>query len=151
MALKEPLTAAPLADDDAQAIFSDINITPLTDVILVLLIIFMVSSSAMVDAAREGHLEVSLPQAGAARAPTDSAEPLVVGMLEDGSLFADGKKIDEAELETLLQETHARAPHTVVIIDADGQLSHRRVVRVIDRVRAAGFEAVGIGAEHTQP
>lgn len=138
-----------LTQDDAPegAIFSEINITPFTDVILVLLIIFMVSSSAMVDAAREGHLDVSLPQAGNAAKTQGDAPTLVVGMGQDGRLFVHGQTLDEPALLDLLQQTYKTAPNTVVIVDADGALTHRRVVGVIDRVRAAGFATVGIGAE----
>ena len=147
MALRQPDHG--FADDDAPdgAIFCDINITPFTDVILVLLIIFMVSSSAMVDAARDGYLDVTLPQAGNAAQAAGDMATLVVGMAQDGRLFVHGQFVSDDELMTLLAETHETAPKTVVIVDADGALEHRRVVGVIDRVRAAGFATVGIGAE----
>lgn len=133
--------------DDDVGIFAEINITPLTDVILVLLIIFMVSSSAMVDAMREGKLDVTLPQAGnAANAPTE-ATTLVVGMAQDGRLFVHGKFVSEDQLEKILEDTHKTSPGTVVIVDADGKLEHRNVVTVIDKVKSAGFATVGIGAE----
>jgi len=151
MALEGPKGAgADLFGPDAaedEGIFADINITPFTDVILVLLIIFMVSSSAMVDAARQGRLEVSLPQAGHATQGPTPTEPLVIGMAHDGRLFVRGHFVGPEELGELLAQTHAQQPQTVVIVDADGTLPHRRVVEIIDRVRAAGFEVVGIGAE----
>lgn len=133
--------------DSGQTIFSDINITPFTDVILVLLIIFMVSSSAMVDAAREGRLDVTLPQAGHVAEGEAPKDPLVVGVAADGRLFARGQFMDSTGLAELLREAHATSPDTVVIVDADGTLPHRKVVDVIDAVRAAGFAVVGIGAE----
>jgi biopolymer transport protein ExbD len=134
------------AGDEDAPLFAEINITPFTDVILVLLIIFMVSSSAMVDAAREGHLEVTLPQAGHAAHPGEKAQTLVLGLAADGRIFVHGHFISEEELATVLQQTHADAPGTTVIVDADGELSHHAVVQVIDRVRSAGFPTVGIGA-----
>ena len=134
------------ADEDA-GIFAEINITPLTDVILVLLIIFMVSSSAMVDAMREGRLDVALPKAGSAATPTNEAKTLVVGVAPDGRLFVHGKFVNEEELTQVLEETHKADADTVVIVDADGHLEHHNVVTVIDKVRAAGFTTVGIGAE----
>ena len=127
-------------------LFAEINITPFTDVILVLLIIFMVSSSAMVDAAREGHLQVTLPQAGHAAQPNDATQALVLGIAADGRLFVHGRFVSEDELTSVLTATHAEAPSTTVIVDADGALTHHTVVQVIDRVRAAGFPTVGIGA-----
>ena len=134
-------------DDAGDGLFAEINITPFTDVILVLLIIFMVSSSAMVDAAREGRLDVSLPQAGSAAAAAANLPTLVVGVAADGRVFVDGNVLAEEDLASLLKATHKRAPNTVVIIDADGHLEHRSVVAVIDRVRGAGFASVGIGTE----
>jgi biopolymer transport protein ExbD len=147
MALQGPSDHLADVEDVEAGIFSEINITPFTDVILVLLIIFMVSSSAMVDAAREGHLDVTLPQAGNAAQAQGEAQTLVVGMAQDGRLFVHGQFIDDDALMDVLARTHATAPKTVVIVDADGKLEHRRVVSIIDRVRAAGFPTVGIGAE----
>lgn len=142
---------APKQDDfenDDAGIFAEINITPLTDVILVLLIIFMVSSSAMVDAIREGRLDVALPKAGNAATPTQDVDTLVVGMAQDGRLFVRGEFVSDEELAKILEDTHKRTPATVVIVDADGRIEHHHVVSVIDRVRAAGFATVGIGAEN---
>jgi biopolymer transport protein ExbD len=133
--------------DEDVGIFAEINITPLTDVILVLLIIFMVSSSAMVDAMREGKLDVTLPQAGQAANAGAEAETLVVGMAQDGRLFVKGQFVSEDQLAEILEETHKSAPGTVIIVDADGKLEHRSVVGVIDKVKSAGFNTVGIGAE----
>lgn len=148
MALVEgPLYSGDDGADADEHIFSDINITPFTDVILVLLIIFMVSSSAMVDAARQGRLDVTLPQAGHVAEGAAPKEPLVVGVAADGRLFARGQFCNREGLAELLRETYAVSPDTVVIVDADGTLPHRKVVDVIDAVRAAGFAVVGIGAE----
>ncbi len=132
-------------------IFAEINITPLTDVILVLLIIFMVSSSAMVDAVREGRLDVALPQAGSSTAANAEDATLVVGVAPDGRTFVHNAFVSEEELVKVLHEAHQKDPRTVVIVDADGGLEHRNVVAIIDRVRAAGFSTVGIGAETSAP
>jgi biopolymer transport protein ExbD len=138
------------SDDADVGIFAEINITPLTDVILVLLIIFMVSSSAMVDAMREGKLDVSLPHAGNAAQAATEATTLVVGVAADGRLFVHGKFVSDDELKQVLADAHKTDPNTVVIVDADGHLEHRNVVAVIDEVRSAGFNTVGIGAESQQ-
>lgn len=137
-------------DDDLNVdagIFAEINITPLTDVILVLLIIFMLSSSAMVDAIRQGKLDVTLPQSAAGAKDAIPEESLVVGIAADGRIFVKGEFISDTELDTLLKETQQRAPRTAVVIEADGDLQHKNVVKVIDKVRSAGFAMVGIGTE----
>ena len=142
----EPLEAYP-GDAEQGGLFAEINITPLTDVVLVLLIIFMVSSSAMVDAVRSGHLDVSLPPAGHADGGQEGSATLVVGIARDGRAFIGEKVVDREHLEALLARTHQEAPQTAIIVDADGGLEHRHVVELIDRVRAAGFTQVGIGAQ----
>lgn len=132
---------------DEQSIFAEINITPFTDVILVLLIIFMVSSSAMVDAARDGHLDVSLPQAGHATASDMAETTLIVGIAADERLFVHNAFMSHEEFLQILKQTYRENPKTTIIVDADGQLAHHTVVRTIDEIRAAGFETIGIGAE----
>lgn len=137
--------------NDEPAIFCDINITPLTDVVLVLLVIFMISSSAMVDAVREGRLDLALPQAGQAQSASAAPQTMVIAMATDGRLFVHGAYIDAEALPQLLRKAHQEAPNTVVIVDADGALSHGTVVQIIDQVRAAGFATVGIGAQSETP
>jgi biopolymer transport protein ExbD len=141
----EPGGLAPDGEEDA-ALFAEINITPFTDVILVLLIIFMVSSSAMVDAARQGHLEVTLPQAGHAASAGTKAQTLVLGLAADARIFVHGTFVTVDELDAVLRDTRRDAPDTQVIVDADGALPHHSVVQIIDRVRSAGFATIGIGA-----
>jgi len=146
---------APIPDevDDQQAdggLFATINITPLTDVILVLLITFMVSSSAMVDALREGTLGVNLPSAASGTADSGKAETLVVGVSADGQMYVHDQPVDEAKLMTILSEAHRKAARTSVVVQADGDLQHKKVVHILDLVREAGFPDVGIGikSEH---
>lgn len=142
----------PKADDGEsgeanEGLFAEINITPFTDVVLVLLIIFMVSSSAMVDAMRDGKLDVTLPSASTASSDEISADSLILGITSDGRMFVQGKAMAEDELKTMLSETRAKNPNTMVVVEADGELAHKRVVEVIDLLREAGLTNVGIGAE----
>lgn len=148
MAVRLPVESQ--IDEDSvreQEIFAEINITPFTDVILVLLIIFMVSSSAMLDAARDGHLDVSLPQAGHATASDTAETTLIVGIAADERLFVHNAFIDHEAFLQVLKKTYRDNAKTTIIVDADGQLPHHIVVRTIDEIRAAGFETIGIGAE----
>jgi biopolymer transport protein ExbD len=134
-------------DEGGGGLFAEINITPLTDVILVLLIIFMVSSSAIVDAMREGMIDVSLPSAATASDKAVAADALIVGITADGRLFVHGQAIDEDQLREVLEETKKKAPSTPIVVQADGSLQHRHVVEVIDMLRKSGFTNVGIAAE----
>lgn len=132
-------------DDRDESIFAEINITPLTDIILVLLIIFMVTSSAMVEAAREGRFEVELPRAGQGQTGAGEERTLVVTILRDGRVAVGADTIAATDLATVLKERVKTDPQVLIVIDADGEVKHQRVVEVLDRVRAAGFANVGIG------
>jgi len=145
VAIQGPLPTEDLDEAVSEGLFAEVNITPLTDVILVLLIIFMVSSSAMVDAAREGQLEVDLPTAGNATSSTPIPEALVVSILKDGRVAVAGEVIADDELEATLQSRRRQNPKLALVIDADGDLAHRKVVHVIDVARRSGFTDVGIG------
>ena len=145
MAIRGPLPTDDLDEGGGDSMFAEINITPLTDVMLVLLIIFMVSSSAMVDAAREGQLEVDLPTAGVGVTSTPIPEALVVSILKDGRVAVAGEVTADDQLFDVLKLRREKNPKLALVIDADGDLAHRKVVRVIDVARQAGFTDVGIG------
>ena len=131
--------------DGSEAIFAEINITPLTDVILVLLIIFMVSSSAMLDAAREGRLDLSLPKATTGTA--EEAAPLMVDLAQDGRITVSGETTGEDEIADTLKRMYSENPARALVLQADGELPHRKVVHIIDLARSAGFAKVQIAVE----
>jgi biopolymer transport protein ExbD len=145
MAVNMPSGGGDGGDEDDAPIFAEVTITPLTDVILVLLIIVMVSANQMVDAAREGRLEVDLPTAGAGSSDATPGEALVIGIMRDGRIAVGGESIDEASLQQLLKDRIAKNPNTPIVIDADGDLAHKSVVRVLDVARQAGVTNIGIG------
>jgi len=145
MAVNMPGGGDGAGEDDDAPIFAEVTITPLTDVILVLLIIVMVSANQMVDAAREGRLEVDLPTAGSGSSDATPGEALVIGVMRDGRIAVGGESIDEASLKQLLKDRIAKNPNTPIVIDADGDLAHKSVVRVLDVARQAGVTNIGIG------
>ncbi len=130
--------------DEAPSYFAEINITPLTDVVLVLLIIFMVASGAMVEAARQGSLGVELPHAGAGSKRPVVEDPIIVSVLRDGRVAVSGTIVSDDELEAALIDRLKKDPAAPMLIEADGELAHRRVVFVIDVAQRAGFSDVGI-------
>jgi biopolymer transport protein ExbD len=136
------------SDDDAGgALFAEINITPLTDVILVLLVIFMVASSAMVDAMRDGMINVNLPSASTAATDKVDADAVVVGISVDGRIYMHGEVIDEEKLFAALAQERKKSPGSMIVVQADGGLQYRKVVEVIDKLRKAGYANVGMAAE----
>jgi biopolymer transport protein ExbD len=125
-------------------IFADINITPLTDIFLVLLVIFMVTTTAIAEAGKdEGGFEVNLPKGGKAEAggvPRD----LTVAILADGRAVVGGKVLDEPALRAAFAEARGRSPETLVLFQADEGVSHGRVVHVMEQAREAGLSRLAI-------
>ena len=129
--------------DGEDGIFADINITPLTDIFLVLLVIFMVTTTAIAEQAVEkGGFKVSLPRTGRgdAAAPRD----LRVAILSDGRVVVGGKVVDEEALRAALAQAREKAEDTLLLVQADEGVAHGRVVAVMDLARQAGLTRLAI-------
>jgi biopolymer transport protein TolR len=113
-------------------IMSAINITPLVDIFLVLLIIFMITSS-VVD---QKSIPVNLPKAAHAGTEAPKASGLLVD--KDHRLFLDGELSDSARVVDHLKGAVAVNEEHQVLIGADQDLPYREVVEVIDLIRGAG-------------
>lgn len=131
-------------DDGGEAdLFADINITPLTDIFLVLLIIFMVTSSVMAtDGARAG-VRVNLPK-GATKEISASAKDVTVAITTDGKMVVDGKEVSPDSLRKIFDDAHARDAETQVVVQADEATHHGRVVAVMELAKAAGLRRLAI-------
>lgn len=105
-----------------------INVTPLVDVVLVLLVVLMVTATYLASKA----IPVDLPAAATGEA---SAAPLSVSVDKSGKLFLDGTPLEEVELARRVRARRAEDPELRAVIAADGAVSHRVVVRVIDLLR----------------
>jgi biopolymer transport protein ExbD len=125
-------------------LISEINVTPLVDITLVLLIIFMVTATYIV---REA-IEVDLPRAAHAGEATGTT--LAVVLTRDGAIYLDGVKRSEADLALRTREAVARDKDTRAIISADRAALHGAVVRVIDVVKGAGVSRFAINIEKGQ-
>ncbi len=134
-----------LPDDDAGegAIFAEINITPLTDIFLVLLIIFMVASSVVVETASRQGMKVNLPK-GATKDIDPGAQSMVVSILKTNQMFVSGQEIKEADLKALFVSAVAKDPSTQVIIEADEGVTHGTVVHVMEMAKDSGLVRLAI-------
>jgi biopolymer transport protein ExbD len=132
--------------------FNDINITPLTDIFLVLLIIFMVTSSVIVNSSNgaKAGLKVNLPSGGSADVATQQSD-LSVAILEDGRLVLGGDVVTADELKKAFDEAKAKSPDTMVIVQADTGVSHGKVVEVMEAAKAAGLGQLAIGVREGAP
>jgi biopolymer transport protein TolR len=118
---------------------ADINITPLIDVVLVLLIIFMVFVPSTL---RE--LTAAVPEKVESNAPPDLKPPLVLKIGAQGTLDLDGRRVEAADLPRTVMARLRRDGQRVVFFEADGEARYGVVVKVMDLVKGAGVETLAI-------
>ena len=119
---------------------SEINIIPLVDVILVLLLIFMLTAPLMYRG-----IDVNLPRASAK--PTAVEERLVLTVTKDRALFLNDKRIAPGGLEGTLRDAFRNRTDKTLYLKADAGLSYGAVVETMDMVRRAGIERLGMVTE----
>jgi len=122
-----------------------VNLTSLIDVLFLLLIFFMLSSTFRM----AGEMDLQLPSSRTAGAAQDApAETLArVSLRADGSLFLDGEAVSIDQLRAELGKRVAADSSTRVRLDAEGDARHAAVIELLDLVRELGFSGVGLGTE----
>jgi biopolymer transport protein ExbD len=133
--------AATFGGGDEDDIISGINVTPLVDVVLVLLIIFMVTATYI---ARES-IEVDLPRVARAGEPTGAT--LAVVLTRDGEVYLDGVKRSDDELRASVRAAVAKDRDARAILSADERATHGAVVRLIDLVKGEGVTRFALHVE----
>jgi biopolymer transport protein ExbD len=122
---------------------SGINVTPLVDVVLVLLIILMVSATYIVSQT----LKVQLPKS---KSTDGSAEkPTTVVVLKSGALLYDGQPMAEDEVSRLLQAGVAKDADMSLVVSGDAETPHGKVVHLIDVAKLAGVQKFAINVQQT--
>jgi biopolymer transport protein ExbD len=121
-----------------RGIITDVNVTPLVDIMLVLLIIFMLTANLIAKQA----IEVELPRA--TQSTTLNPTTLAVTLTRDGSLYLNGRPTTPAELREAVRAAVAKDPKTQAIIAGDKSVSHGRVVWVLDVVKSLGVASFAI-------
>ena len=121
-----------------RGIIAEINVTPLVDIMLVLLIIFMLTAHLIAKQA----IEVELPRA--AQSTTLPPTTIAVTLTRDGALFLNDKPVTPDGLRAAVTEAIAKDPKTQVIIAGDKAVSHGRVVWVLDVVKSLGVTSFAI-------
>lgn len=117
---------------------SEINVTPLVDVMLVLLIIFMVSAPMM----KEG-MKVDLPEAEA-RALQTQTQDLTITINQDRTLDINGSPIDLARLDVILEQIREQRGVESVYLQADKSIPYGYVVEVMSLIRSTGLTKIGL-------
>ncbi|NLO80798.1 MAG: protein TolR [Xanthomonadaceae bacterium] len=124
---------------------SEINVVPYIDVMLVLLVIFMVTAPLLTQG-----VVVELPQADAAPLDNKQAEPLIVGIMADGSYHLSIEQEREVSLQEMLTMVAAvmrQRPDTPVLVRGDKNVPYGRVVEAMAHLQRAGVPQVGLMTE----
>ena len=128
-------------DDEGGGMISDINVTPLVDITLVLLIIFMVTAKLIT----QQGIPMDLPKAASAGA---TQTVLTVSVDREGHVFANGRPMsNDAELRGVAKAALAENPETRTVIQAAGAASHASVLHAMDELRESGVTKLAFAAE----
>ncbi len=134
-----------LGGDDDYKPMSEINITPMVDVMLVLLVIFMVAAPLMV-----AGVPVDLPKTSASKL-AQPKKPMVVTLAGDGNLYIRDEQVTRATLVPRLQQLRAAEGDTVVYVRADKKNPYGEVMEILGRVGEVGYQRISLLANHLQP
>jgi len=118
----------------------DLNITPMLDIVFIILIFFVVSSSFI----KESGVDVSRPDAGSAE--RKERGNIMIGITSDNQVWIDRRQIDIRAVRANIERLHAENPEGAVVIQADKDSKTGLLVQVIDQSRLAGVQDVSIAA-----
>lgn len=135
--------ASKISGDNDEPI-ADINIVPFVDIILVVLIIFMVTTPFIM----KPSINVNLPKAGSGEDTTPSE--LTLSITADGKVALNGKPSDEASITAYSHDLAVKKPDVQAIISADKDVPHGRVVGIIDAVKSGGVKKFAITIDRKQ-
>ncbi len=127
--------------DSGDDVISEINIVPMVDVILVVLIIFMVTAPMIM----KPSININLPKAASGEATVPSK--LNISISPDGKINLDGKMVDDTQVQAAALEEVKKNPDIQAIISADKDVPHGRVVSVLDIVKGAGVKKFAISID----
>ncbi len=127
----------------AGAPMAEINIIPLVDVMLVLLIIFMVTTAFV----KDSGLDLKLPPAKTTEAGAKNSDELLIALGQNDRIALDGRIATIAQVETTMRQRMRKNPQTRVTIKGDGRIAYARIVAIMDLARQAGLKSVSLGTK----
>ncbi|MFA6011726.1 MAG: biopolymer transporter ExbD [Desulfobacteraceae bacterium] len=120
---------------------SEINITPFTDVVLVLLIIFMIATPVLL----QPGIKVELPKAQAADSNTEKNISITIG--DNGEIYLDDQRMDIGKLKYEIATRLSKNPSMAVIVKGDKEVKYELVVKVIDAAKLSGAKKFALGVD----
>jgi len=127
------------ANEDVKA---DINVTPLVDVCLVLLIIFMVVTPML-----QKGVSVMLPVTKNPGKKPDTPDQMIISIKQDSTIYIEQDWVPKNQFQSQMKDLHERNPGKEILIKGDARLRYKDVKKVMDVINEAGFENVGLIAE----
>ena len=122
---------------------SEVNMTPMLDVVFIMLIFFIVTASFV----KEAGVDVIRPPAATA-APPDQGN-ILNAITENGQIWIDRRQVDPRSLRANIERLHGENPQGSIVIQADQKSQNHLLVQVMDAAKAAGINAIAIAAEGT--
>ena len=132
---------ARMLEEDQDGVISEINVVPLVDIVLVVLIIFMVTAPMFM----KPSINVNLPKAASGEQSVPSQ--LAITITKDGRTMLNGTETDEATIQSKAQEQVAKNPDIQAIISADQDVAHGKVVHILDVVKTSGVKKFAISID----
>ena len=120
---------------------ADIDMTPMLDIVFIMLIFFIVTTSFV----KETGIDVSRPQAST----TERQERgnILIAITENGQIWIDRRQVDPRALRSNIERLHGENPQGSVVVQADAKSQNHLLVQVMDAAKAAGVNQIAIAAE----
>lgn len=125
-----------------RSVMAEINVTPLVDVMLVLLVIFMVTAPMM-----QQGVQVNLPKADTKAMTPPAEESVIVAVDKNGKIFIDKEEVASGDLRNRLSAIFATRTKKEVFLKADATVPYGDVVRTMADIKGAGIERLGMVTE----
>jgi biopolymer transport protein ExbD len=127
--------------DQGDELMAEINVVPLVDIILVVLIIFMVTAPMIM----KPSINVNLPKSGSG----DPTKPSKLNILiaSDGRVLLDGKTATDEEISAVAKAEFEKNPEVQAVISADREVQHGKVVSIMDLIKASGVKKFAISID----
>ncbi len=124
---------------------NEINVTPLVDVVLVLLIIFMVITPML-----QRGKDVQLPKATAIEKEKKDADPIILSVTTDHQIYIENDAFSEGDFESNLKAKLRVTPHKKILLKGDSSLAYEDIRKVMNLARKAGAKGIALGVEEVK-